>query len=330
MPLDAEFRAGFKLPAICAPMFLVSGPDLVREACLAGVMGALPRPNARTVEEFGSWLASIRASLDEATDAGRTVAPLAVNFPAKFDRQELDGSLRLCEKYGVDTVISVNGNPTEIAKRVHDWGGRIFHDVTSLRFAEKAISGGVDGLVCIGAGGGGHSGTVSHLALIPAVRAIFDGVIVAAGAISTGAGIRAAEILGADLSYLGTRFIATQESMAHADHKEMILEADTAALRYLAARGGVPANWLANSLERAGVDLAAIEEARRDSREVSLPAELKYWKEVWSAGQGVDLIHDIPSVAELVMRLRSEYVAACERPDMSAAARLVDQALDAG
>ena len=330
MPLDARFRAGLKLPAICAPMFLVSGPDLVREACLAGVVGALPRPNARTVEEFGSWLASIRVSLDDAVETGRTVAPLAVNFPAKFDRHELDESLRLCEKYGVDTVISVNGNPAEITKRVHDWGGRIFHDVTSLRFAEKAISGGVDGLVCIGSGGGGHSGTVSHLALIPAVRAIFDGVIVAAGAITTGAAIRAAEILGADLTYLGTRFIATQESMAHAEHKQMILDAGTASLRYMAARGGVPANWLESSLARAGVDLAAIDEARRNSQEVLLPTELKYWKDVWSAGQGVDLIHDIPTVSELVTRLRCEYVAACEKPDMSGAARLVDQALDAG
>lgn len=325
MSLDIRLRELLALPAICPPMFLVSGPELVREACRAGLIGALPRLNARTSGEFESWLAAIRAGLD-GTDG--PAGPLAVNFTAKLDPAELRSDLKLCAKYGVRVIISATGNPAQLTREVHDWGGTVFHDVTSIRFAEKAIEAGVDGVVCIGAGGGGHSGTVSHLTLIPKVRSFFDGTIVAAGAIATGAAVRAAELLGADLAYLGTRFIATQESMAPAAYKQMIVDASSADLRYVAAEGGVPANWLAASLAQVGVDLSALDLAARQGREVSLPGGLRYWAEVWSAGQAVELIDDIPPVAELARRLRREYVAACELPDMSAAARLADEVLN--
>jgi nitronate monooxygenase len=327
--LAPDIRERLSLPAICPPMFLVSGPDLVREACLSGVIGGFPRANARTREQFDAWLSEIVPVLDGARAEGRRVAPIAANFATKLPPEEIVADLRLIERHGIDIVITANGDPTEVTRIVHDWGGRVFHDVTTVRFAEKAIAAGVDGLTCIGAGGGGHSGTVSHLALIPKVRAMFDGTIVAAGAITTGAAVRAAEILGADLSYLGTRYIATKESMASEEYKQMLVDGRAADLHYLPARGGVPANWLGPSLARAGVDVETLRESYARHERPALPPELKYWAEVWSAGQGIELIDDIPTVAELTLRLRREYVEACAVPDMRAAAQLVDEALDA-
>src|SRR6516165_194464 len=202
MSLDPALRARLRLPAVCAPMFLVSGPDLVREACRAGLIGGLPRQNARTLEQFTQWLSDIRAALDAdlARDPGARIGPVAANLATRMAPEDLAAHLDVCRRYGVDIIISAVGNPTELVKRVHDWGGVVIHDVTSLRFAEKAIAAGADGLTCIGAGGGGHSGTVSHLALIPRIRAMYEGVIVMAGAVSSGAVIRAAEVLGADLA----------------------------------------------------------------------------------------------------------------------------------
>src|SRR5579862_1725965 len=201
MALDADLRSRLSLPAICAPMFLVTGPALVREACKAGVIGGLPRQNARTIQEFEAWLAQITRALaahrDEQPNA--RIAPIAVNFPTRMPPDDLAANMALCAKYGVEIIISVGGDPTELIGRVHGFGGKVFHDVTSLRFAEKAIAAGADGLTCIGAGGGGHSGTITHLAMIPKIRAMYDGTIVLAGAVSTGAVVRAAEVLGADL-----------------------------------------------------------------------------------------------------------------------------------
>lgn len=322
MALDPDLRAGLVLPAICAPMFLVSGPALVKESCAAGLMAGLPRHNARTFEAFAGWLAEIRGYLDERAerDPGARTGPLAVNLSTRMEPAVLDEHLRTCARYGVKVIISAAGDPTELAKRVHEHGLRIFHDVTSLRFAQKAAAAGVDGMTCIGAGGGGKSGTISHLVFIPKVREMFDGTIVAAGAVTTGAAIRAAELLGADLAYLGTRFIASRESMADPAYKQMLVDSGSPDLRYTAAVGGVPANWLTPSMAAAGAD----PDAPADSQ----PPTVKPWKTVWSAGQGIDLIHDVPSVAELVLRLRREYVAACEAPDMADVARIMDRVAD--
>lgn len=332
MSLDPAVRARLRLPAVCAPMFLVTGPDLVREACRAGVIGGLPRQNARSLEQFEEWLAGICAALDSdaACDPAARIGPVAVNLATRLPAEELTANLDVCHRYGVDIIISAVGNPAELIKRVHDWGGTVFHDVTSLRFAEKAIAAGADGLTCIGAGGGGHSGTVSHLALIPKVRAIFDGTIVLAGAVSTGAAIRAAELLGADLAYLGTRFIATQESMAAPAYKQLLVSQSSADLRYTGGISGVPANWLAESMRSLGLDPDSLPVPAGPMRHDHLPAGVRPWKNLWSAGQGIDLIDDIPTVAELVRRLRQEYVDACAVPDMAGAARLADQVLDAG
>jgi len=328
--LDPAIRDRLRLPAVCAPMFLVSGPDLVSAACRAGIVGALPRQNARSFELFESWLTTLRRELDEYVDTtGEThVGPAAVNLATRMDADDLAAHLDVCARNDVSLVISATGDPSELIKRVHDWGGKVFHDVTSLRFAEKAIAAGADGLTCIGSGGGGHSGTISHLALIPKIRSMFDGTIVLAGAVSTGAAIRAAEILGADLAYLGTRFIATQESMAPPAYKQLLLSETSAGLRFTGAISGVPANWLAASMRRVGLDPDDLPEPRGAMRHDHLPEGVRPWKNLWSAGQGIDLIDDLPTVAELVLRLRQEYVEACRASDLADAARLVEQVLE--
>ncbi|MEB3071714.1 NAD(P)H-dependent flavin oxidoreductase [[Mycobacterium] vasticus] len=332
MALDERFRQRLTLPAICAPMFLVSGPELVAAACKAGLVGALPRQNARSIEMFEEWLRDIRNDVDAYAEQnpGERMGPLAVNLATNLGAEELAAHLSLCDRYGVEIVISAVGNPTALAERVHDFGAVIFHDVTTMRFAEKAIEAGVDGLTCIGAGGGGHSGTISHLVLIPKIRSIFDGTIVLAGAVSNGAAIRAAEILGADLSYLGTRFIATQESRASDEYKAMLLRGSSAGLMYTPDIAGVAANWMVESMVAVGLDPGDLPKPAGGKMSHShLPDGIRPWKNLWSAGQGIDLIDDIPSVAELVTRLRREYVAACETPDMAEVARLVDDVLQA-
>lgn len=332
MTLDDRLRRKLTLPAICAPMFLVSGPELVTAACKAGIVGALPRQNARSIDVFEDWLRFIRSELNAYAEQNHDarVGPLAVNLATKFDSDQLDAELALCARYGVEIIISAQGDPAELARRVHDWGGVIFHDVTTMRFAEKAIAAGVDGLTCIGAGGGGHSGTISHLVLIPKIRSIFDGVIVLAGAVSNGSAIRAAEILGADLSYLGTRFIATEESGARDEYKAMLLRGSSTDLMYTPDIAGVAASWMTESMVAIGLDPKNLPKPAGAKMNYShLPDGVKPWRNLWSAGQGIDLIDDIPSVAELVTRLRREYVAACETPDMADVARLVDEVLQA-
>ena len=257
------------------------------------------------------------------------IAPIAVNYPTRMAPDDLAANMALCAKYGVEIIISVGGDPSELVARVHDFDGKVFHDVTSLRFAEKAIAAGADGLNCIGAGGGGHSGTISHLALIPRLRAIYDGTLVMAGAVSTGAVIRAAEVLGADLAYLGTRFIATREADAPDEYKELLVSQTSTDLAYTGDIAGVPANWMLESIRRVGLDPADLPKPLgRGMRHDHLPEGVTPWKNLWSAGQGIDLIDDIPTVAELVRRLRVEYVAACKTPSLEAAAVLANQALE--
>lgn len=330
MTLEQSIRDNIYIPAICAPMFLVTGPELVTEACKAGIIGGLPRNNARDLETFESWLKTIREELYQFTEENPNarIGPLAVNYTANAPGENIEEVLDMFFRYGVDIIISAMGNPTKLAAMVHERGGKIYHDVTNLRFAEKAIEAGVDGLTCIGSGGGGHSGTISHLSLIPKIRSIFDGTIILAGAVSTGAAIRAAEILGADLAYLGTRFIATKESNARERYKEILVSDTSKDVRFTDEIAGVAANWLLTSLREAGLDPDNLPQPKGKMRYDHLPERAKPWKNLWSAGQGIDLIDDIPSVAELVLRLRQEYVDACNTPSMEDAARLVDQAMN--
>ena len=332
MALEQSIKDRLNLPVVCAPMFLVSNPAMVREACLSGIMGALPRQNARSFELFESWLAEIREALDvhQAQNPSARIGPLAVNMATQMDADEAARHLEVAKRYGVDIIISAVGNPAELTQRVHDAGLKIFHDVTSIRFAEKAIAAGVDGLTCIGSGGGGHSGNIGHLVLIPRIRKIFDGTVLMAGSISTGAAIRAAEILGADLAYMGTRFIATQEAGVDPEYARMLTECHSEDLMFTPKIAGVAANWLVPSMERLGLDPKNLPQpAGHGMGSKHLPEGVKPWKNLWSAGQGIDLIDDTPTMSDLVARLRREYVAACDTPSYADVARLVDQALDA-
>ncbi len=247
------------------------------------------------------------------------IGPLAINVTTKRPLAELIADIESGIAHGFTHFITALGNPAELAKAIHDRGGTIYHDVTSLRFAEKAIAAGVDGLICIGSGGGGHSGTINALAFLPRVRAMWDGPIVFAGSVSTGAGIRAAEVLGADLVYLGTRFIATRESRAPDEYKAMLVRHGSDDLDYTPRITGVSANWLRPSLAARGVDPGVLAPATHGYDH--LPADVRPWRDIWSAGQGIDLIDDISDTGALVSRLRREYVAACAIPDMADVAR---------
>jgi nitronate monooxygenase len=320
MTLDPALRSRLTLPAVCAPMYTVTGPELVHAACSAGVLGVLPRNNADSDATFEAWLDDVTGRLDalQSADPARRIAPLGANIRISLSRDDRERLLAMCARYGVRVIVTAAGDPTEMAELVHEHGMLLWHDVTSYRFAAKAIDAGVDGLTCIGSGGGGHSGLVGHLVLVPKIRAMFDGTIVMAGSVSTGAAIRAAEVLGADLAYLGTRFIATRESLASEEYKRLVVDSESTDLAYTAAIAGVPANWFVESMRRSGLDPDDLPRpARRGHTYDHLPPTARPWKTLWSAGQGIDLIDDVLPVAELVDRLRAEYVQACRVPDMA-------------
>lgn len=320
MALAAELRDRLTLPAFAAPLFLCSGVDLAVESCKAGIIGSLTRNHCRDLAELEAQLKAVNEALTAFADEypNRKVGPLSVNISPNLSTAEFRENLDVCARYGARIIVTSVGDPTVNAPIVRDAGLLHFHDATSIRFAEKAAAAKVDGIVCIGAGGGGRAGTVSHLAFIPQVRAIFDGTIVLAGAVSTGAIIRAAEVMGADLAYLGTRFIATRESLASDEYKTMIVEGGVTDVIYTAAVKGFPVSWLKASLRRIGVDPDALPAAPATSE---LAEGIKLWRDIWSAGQGINMIKDVPTVAELVRRLQQEYVEACAIPDMAAAAR---------
>ena len=322
MSLPQELRDRLTLPAFAAPMFLCSGVDLASECCKAGIVGSLTRNHCRDLAELEAQLKAVAEALARFADEqpGRRIGPLAVNISPTFGTDEMKAHLAICRLYGVRIIVTSVGDPTLNAPLIHDAGMFHFHDATTMRFAEKAAAAGADGIVAIGAGGGGHAGTISHLAFIPQVRAMFDGTVVMAGAVATGAAIRAAEMLGADLAYMGTRFIATKESAAPDAYKAMLVEGGVMDVLYTKGVNGLPASWLKASLRSIGLDPdnLPVPEGRNTDH---LPAGKKPWRDIWSGGQGVGLIHDIPAVAELVRRLQREYVAACDGADMAEAAR---------
>lgn len=322
MPLPADIRDGLTLPAFAAPMFLCSGPELAIACCQAGLIGSLTRNHCRDVAELEQQLRTVREALDRWADRhpGRPIGPLAVNISPTASAGDFRENLAACRRFGVRIIVTSVGDPTRNAPLVREYGMYHYHDATTLRFAEKAAAAGVDGIVCIGAGGGGHAGTISHLAFVPAVRAMFGGTIVMAGAISTGGAIRAAEVLGADLAYIGTRLIATRESAAPEAYKRMLVEAGITDVIYTRGVNGMAASWLKPSLSAAGLDPdnLFVPEGRSTAH---LPEGKVPWRDIWSGGHGVGLIADVPAVAELVRRMQAEYLAACALPDMAEAAR---------
>ena len=296
------FADRLKVPAIAAPMFLVSGPDLVIAACKAGMAAAFPAPNARSIDELEAWMARLNAEISPQD------APWVLNIVAHQSYGRLEAELDLIIRYKPALVITALGSPRRVVDAVHSYGGLILADAINVSFARKCVQAGVDGLVLVCAGAGGHTGQLSPFAFVPAVRAFFDGPLVVGGAVGSGQAIRALEVLGADLAYVGTPFIAAAESLAPAAYKDMVVAATHEDLVQTNAVTGVRANWLRASLAAAGIDPAAV---REDGPVFSDPsAAFRRWKDTWSAGQGVDAVERIEPAAAIVERLAAGYRAA--------------------
>lgn len=310
MSLPALLQQRLRLPVVAAPMFLVSNPQLVLACCNSGVVGSFPALNQRDSSGFRAWLDEIQAGLN--SDA----APYAVNLIVHHSNPRLQDDLAICVEKRVPIIITSLGAVKEVVDAVHSYGGLVFHDVTTRRHAEKAAEAGVDGLIAVAAGAGGHAGTWSPFALIAEIRQFFDKTLLLAGCLNHGHEILAAQLLGADLAYLGTRFIATQESHAGEAYKQMLLDAKAADIIHTPAVSGIPASFMRQSLQAAGYDLQRLQdkgEVNYGEKLKPVSDEAKAWKTVWSAGQGVGDIDDLPSVAELVARLDAEYRAARQR-----------------
>lgn len=296
--------ANLRLPVIAAPMFLVSGPDLVSEACRNGVIGAFPALNGRTSDDFARWLDIVESRLSEGGQ--RPAAPYAVNLIAYKTNKRLQQDLALCVAHRVPIVITSIGAVPDIVDEVHSYGGIVLHDVATVRHAEKAAEAGVDGLILVCAGGGGHSLEMNPFAFVAQVRSLFAGTIALAGCISTGRDIAAARIMGADLAYMGTRFICTQESMASEAYKQMIVDARADDVVHTAAFSGAPATFLRQSIVKAGLNPNALQDRQRGDFSDAAGGP-KAWKDIWGAGQGVGACSDVPATAELIARLEREY-----------------------
>jgi nitronate monooxygenase len=319
MPIPAALQGRLSLPLIGAPMFIVSGPELVIEQCKAGIVGAFPALNARPPELLDDWLARITAELDEyrAANPDAPVAPFAVNQIVHGSNDRLEHDVGLCVKHEVPIVITSLQAPTKVAGPVHGYGGLIFHDVTNIRHARKALAEGADGLILVCAGAGGHAGALSPFALVAEVRDFFDGPIILSGAIASGAAILGAQASGADLAYAGTRFIATREANADSAYKQMVIDSAAGDIVYTSLFTGVKGNYLARSVAAAGLDPADLPEADKSKMNFGASGaalkEKKTWRDIWGAGQSVGQVHDAPPVADVVARLRAEYVAARAR-----------------
>lgn len=300
----AELKRRLSIPVVAAPMFLVSGPDLLIACCKAGVAGSLTAENARTIAELTGWLERIARELAR---AGTMAAPWALNIIVRKEQTaRFADELALIDRFKPPIVITSFGQPGDVAKRVHGYGGIVFHDVATMRHVEKATEAGVDGLILLTAGAGGHTGTANPFAFVPQVRKVFGGAILLAGGISDGRAVRAAEVLGADFAYMGTRFAATVESMASDAYKALLVSQQLADVLTTDRISGVPATFLRGSIARAGLDPDRLPELS-GPRTPGLPGNLKAWRDLWSAGHGVGSIGDIPPVADLVARLRVEY-----------------------
>ncbi len=290
-------------------MFIVSGLDLVEAQCRAGIIGTFPALNARPQEELDSWLDQLQPRL-----AG-THGLYGVNLICHASNDRLPGDLAICMKHQVPLIITSLRPPAEVVQGAHEYGGLVFHDVTTLRHAEKAAEQGVDGLILVCAGAGGHGGATSPFALLPEIRRFFTGTIILAGAITDGASILAAQALGADLVYMGTRFIATQEANAAEPYKQMIVESGSKDVTYTNLFSGVHGNYLSKSMIAAGLDPSNLPAPEVGKTYVAghKREKPKAWKDIWGAGQGAGAITDIPPVADLVARLEAEYRQAADR-----------------
>ena len=300
--LPALFQ-NLTLPLIGAPLFLVSTPPLVIAQCRAGIVGTFPALNARPAAVLDDWLAEIKAAVGE--------APFGMNLIVHKSNTRLQTDVEACVRHQVPLVITSVGEPSQVVAAIHSYGGLVFHDVISIRHAQKAIAAGVDGLILVCAGAGGHAGLLNPFALLAEVRAFYSGPLILSGSLSTGAHILAAQVMGADFAYMGTRFIATEEANAAESYKQMIVESNAADIVYTPAFTGVHGNYLRPSIAAAGMDPDNIT-GGKTAPDMQLDsyaetAKAKAWKDIWGAGQGVGAITDAPSVAALVARLKNEY-----------------------
>jgi nitronate monooxygenase len=313
VPLPQRLTRNLRLPAIAAPMFLVSGPEMVIAACQAGMIGCFPSPNARTPDILEDWMIQIESALAASPEA----AGWAINLVVHPSNERLPADLDCSVRHKVPLVITALGSPARVIDTVHDYGGMVFADVNSVGFARKAAASGVDGLILVASGAGGHTGLTTGFAFVEEVRQFWDGPIVLGGAISKGQAIRAAEVLGADLAYVGTALIACEESMAAQGHKDMVIAAGAEDIVPSKGITGVTANWLRPSLVAAGYDPANMAEDKKPNFE-NAQDDAKAWKNVWSAGQGVGAVRAVEPVSTIVGRLKEEYDRAVRLPAFAA------------
>lgn len=309
-PSNLDLKA-LKLPLIAAPMFLASGPEMLVASCRAGIIGTLPAHNCRDTESLNAWLEQITNTLGGTAAGSDEIAPYGINLVVHKSNEHLEDQLALIRSYRVPLVITSLGAASRVVEAVHDYGGVVFHDVISRRHAEKAAAAGVDGIVAVAAGAGGHTGTLSPFALLNEIRAVFDGILILSGGMTTGRDIAAARAMGADLAYMGTRFIATQECRADQAYKEMITSAQAADIVMTAEPTGIMANFLKNSLAAAALGKDHSDQDKSLGAELhnaSAPDEaIRPWRDIWSAGHGVGSINTIPDIAGLVEQLTDEY-----------------------
>ncbi|MBA4745101.1 MAG: nitronate monooxygenase [Muricauda sp.] len=313
MSQKAEFIKNLSLPVIAAPMFLISGPKLVVECCKNGIVGTFPALNQRTSEGFEEWLIQIKSKLKTfEEETGKKAAPFGVNLVVHPTNPRLEADVKLCIKHKVPLVITSLGAVSQVVDAIHSYGGLVFHDIIKKRHAEKAAEAGVDGLVLVSAGAGGHGGTINPMSLIAEVKKFFDKTIILSGCISTGRDVASAMQMGADLAYMGTRFINTEESKATEEYRKMIIDAGASDVVYTAAISGVHANFLAASLQAAGISEEDLKKDTKVDFGKELDTEAKAWKTIWSAGQGVTTIDNVLPVSKLVANLKGEFKTAVE------------------
>lgn len=310
MPIPDFLKGRLSVPVVGSPLFIVSGPELVIAQCKAGVIGSFPALNARPAPVLGEWLKRIKGELaDWEARTGKKAAPFAVNQIAHTSNDRLEHDVDVCAEHEVPITITSLRAPKFVVEKMHAAGGVIWHDVINVRHAKKAAEEGVDGLILVCAGAGGHAGTLSPFALVPEIRAWFKGTILLSGSIADGRSIFAAEALGADLAYIGTRFIATEEANAVDGYKQAIIDSAADDIVYSNLFTGVHGNYLAPSISAAGLDPKALPESDKSKMNFGSGGNMdkKAWKDIWGAGQGVGQVKTSPSVAELVGELKAQY-----------------------
>ena len=313
MSKKPAFIKELSLPIVAAPMFLISGPQLVIECCKNGIVGTFPALNQRTSEGFEEWLIEIKSTLKEFEEqTGKKAAPFGVNLIVHPTNPRLEADVKLCVKHKVPLIITSLGAVSEVVDAIQSYGGLVFHDVIKKRHAEKAAEAGVDGLILVAAGAGGHAGTINPMPLVAEIKKFYHKTILLSGCISTGRDIASALQMGADLAYMGTRFINTNESKATPEYRQMIIDAGASDVVYTASISGVHANFLGASLKAAGITEEDLKKDRKIDFGKELDTEAKAWKTIWSAGQGSALITDSLPVSELVSHLKLEFKKAVE------------------